>query len=73
MQKNRQMIKHSSCCVKAKRYIEEGVMGVERLACLSFRFEDFPKRLLVLHLDKTHNERDTIKSTKVLHCNSSKL
>lgn len=52
MQKNRQMIKHSSCCVKAKRYTEEGVMGVERLACLSFRFEDFPKRLLVLHLDK---------------------
>lgn len=38
-------------------------------------FEDiyFPKDLLVLQFDKTHNECDTIKSTKVLHFNSNKL
>lgn len=31
----------------------EGVMEVERLACLrAFQFEDFPKHLLVLHFDK---------------------
>lgn len=49
-----------------------GKMG---LSLRAFQFEDiyFPEHLLVLHFDKTHNERDTIKFTKVLHCNSSKL
>lgn len=64
--------KHSSCCAEAKRTDSEGVMGVESLAW-SLGVNTFPKRQLDLHFDVTHNERDTIKSTKVLHCSSSKL
>lgn len=56
----------------------EGVTEVERLVCLSEHFSlktfTFPRTFAwFTFFDKTHNERDTIKSTKVLHCNSSKL
>lgn len=40
------------------------------LSLRAFQLEDVS---FDLQFDKTHNERDTIKSTKVLHCNSSKL
>lgn len=69
--KNVPMFKHSAAASKQNIYLE-GANEVERLACLSQDIY-FPQHLLVLHFDKTHNESDTIKSTKVLHCNSSKL
>lgn len=72
--KKSQMIEHSSCCVEAKTIHLEGGMEVERLACVSEHFRSktftFPNICLCYIFDKTHNERDTIKSTKVLHCNS---
>lgn len=33
----------------------------------------FTKHFLALRLDEAHNDCDTVKATKVLHCNSSKL
>lgn len=74
--KNHRMFKHSSCCVEAKYIYLEGVMEMERLARLSFQFEDiyFPKRLLCFYmLTELTMSVIQIKPTKVLQCNSSKL